>query len=92
MLGVGFGGPLLICVLNLTLNEKLSSHSLQFVSKYHFFLDSLWVQIQKHTTYSSGPGKYFVFLDSLWPQIREHTHCNSVTAALYYTGVELENL
>ena len=36
--------------------------------------------------------KYHVSLDSLWPQIREHTHRNSVTAALYYNGVEVENL
>ena len=34
--------------------------------------------------------KYHVSLDSLRPQIQEHTHRNSVTAALYYTGVELE--
>ena len=42
------------CLLNLTLNEKLSSHSLQFVSKYHVFLDSLWPQIREHTYRSSG--------------------------------------
>ena len=36
--GAGFRGPLLICLLNLTLNEKLASHTLQFVSKYHVFL------------------------------------------------------
>ena len=64
----GFGGLLLICLLNLTLNKKSSSHSLQFVSKYH------------------------VSLDSLRPQIREHTYRNSVTAALHYTGVELEKM
>ena len=66
MAGAGFGGLLLICLLNLTLNKKSSSHSLQFVSKYH------------------------VFLDSLRAQIREYTYHNSVTAALYYAGVELE--
>ena len=44
--GASFGGPLLICLLNLTLNEKLSLHSLQFVSKYHVSLDSLRLQIQ----------------------------------------------
>ncbi len=66
MAGAGFRDPLLICLLNLTLNTKSSSHSLQFVSKYH------------------------VSLDSLWPQIREHTYRNSMMAALYYAGVELE--
>ena len=49
MAGAGFGGPLLICFLNLTLNKKLSLHSLQFVSKYHVSLDSLWPQIREHT-------------------------------------------
>ena len=43
--GAGFGGPLLICLLNFTLNEKLSWHSLQLVSKYHVSLDSLQPQI-----------------------------------------------
>ena len=61
-------GLLQICRLNLTLNEKLSLHSLQFALKYH------------------------VSLDSLRPQIQEHTYRNSVTAALYYARVELENL
>ena len=66
--GAGFRVRLLICLLNLTLNEKSSLHSLQFASKYH------------------------VSLDSLQPQIREQTHGNLVTAALYYTGVELEKI
>ena len=52
--GAGFRGPLLICLLYLTLNEKLSSHSLQFALKYHVFLSSLWVQIQDHTHHNSG--------------------------------------
>ena len=47
--GAGFGGPLLLCLLNLTLNEKSSLHSLQFASKYHVSLDSLWQQIREHT-------------------------------------------
>ena len=68
MAGAGFGGPLLICFLNFTLNGKSSAHSLQFGSKYH------------------------VSSDSLWAQIAEHTDHNYVTAALYYVGVELENL
>ena len=83
----GFSGLLQICLLNLTLNEKLSLHSLQFVLKYHAFLDSLWVQIWKHTHRNSGLANYHVFLDSLRSQIQEHRHRNSVTAALYYTGV-----
>ena len=37
------------CLLNLTLNEKSSWHSLQFGSKYHVSSDSLWAQIQDHT-------------------------------------------
>ena len=90
MAGAGFGGPLLICLLNLTLNEKSSAHSLQFVSKYHVSLDSLWLQIQEHTHHSSGPVKYHVSLDSLRPQIWEHTHCNLVKAAIYHARVELE--
>merc|ERR1711867_119823 len=52
--GAGFRGPLLICLLNLTLNEKSASHILQFVSKYHVFLNSLWAQIWDHTHCSSG--------------------------------------
>jgi len=47
--GAGFGGVLLICLLNLTLNKKLLLHSLKFTSKYHVSLDSLRVQIRYHT-------------------------------------------
>ena len=49
MAGAGFGGTLLICLLNLTLNEKSSLYSLQFASKYHVSLDSLRPQIWEHT-------------------------------------------
>ena len=56
-------GPLLICLLNFTLKEKSSCHSLQFALKYHVFLDSLWPQIREHTHRSSGLAKYHVFLD-----------------------------
>ena len=66
--GAGFGGPLLICLLNFTLNKKLSAHSLQFGLKYHVSSDLLWVQIMEHTDH------------------------NYVIVALYYVGVELENL
>ena len=92
MAGASFGGLLLICLLNLTLNEKSSAHSLQFVSKYHVSLDSLWPQIREHTHHSSGLAKYHVSLDSLRVQITEHTDRNYVTAALHYARVELENL
>ena len=51
--GAGFGGPLLICLLNLTLNEKLSLHSLQLASNYHVSLDSLRPQIWEHTYHNS---------------------------------------
>ena len=78
--GAGFRDPLLICLLNLTLNKKSISHSLQFVSKYHVFLDSLWAQIWEHTHHSSGTAKYHVFFDSLWVLIREHKHHSSGTA------------
>ena len=71
------------CLLNLTLNEKSSSYSLQFVSKYHFFLDSLRAKILEHTHHSSGPAKYHVFLDSLQLQIREHTYRSSGPVALW---------
>ncbi len=37
--GDSFGGPLLICYLNFTLNKKLASHTLQFVSKYHVIIN-----------------------------------------------------
>ena len=47
--GAGFGGPLLICLLNFTLNEKWSAHSLEFGSKYHVSSDSLGAQITEHT-------------------------------------------
>ena len=90
--GAHFRGLLLICLLNWTLNKKLSSHSLQFASKYHVFLDSLQVQIREHIHHSSNPANYHVFLDSLWLQIREHTHRSLGLAALYYTAVELEKM
>ena len=83
----GFGGPLLICLLNLTLNEKLSAHSLQFMSKYHVSLDSLQPQIREHTHNSSGLAKYHVSLDSLWLQIWEHTH-HSLGPAKYYVFLD----
>ena len=54
MAGAGFRGPLLICLLNLTLNKKSVSDSLQFASKYHVFLDSLWPQIRDHTHHNLG--------------------------------------
>ena len=50
--GAGFGGPLLICLLNFTLNKKLSAHSLQFGSKYHVSSDSLRAQIAEHTDHN----------------------------------------
>ena len=36
--GAGFRGPLLICLLNLTLTVKSASHTLQFVLKDYVFL------------------------------------------------------
>ena len=50
--GAGFGGPLLICLLKFTLNEKSLAHSLQFGTKYHVYSDSLWAQITEHTEYN----------------------------------------
>ena len=52
MAGAGFGGPLLICLLKFTLNEKLLAHSLQFGTKYHVYSDSLRAQITEHTEYN----------------------------------------
>ena len=52
MAGAGFGGPLLICLLKFTLNEKSLAHSLQFGTKYHVYSDSLWGQITEHTEYN----------------------------------------
>ena len=48
--GAGFRGLLLICFLNLTLNEKSVAHSLQFASKYH-----VRPQILDHIHHNSGP-------------------------------------
>jgi len=78
--GTGFGGPLLICLLNLTLNEKSSSHSLQFVSKYHVFLDSLRPQIREHKHRNSGPEALYytgVELEKMQHTHREHTYRES---------------
>merc|ERR1712115_35996 len=50
--GAGFGGPLLICLLKFTLNEKSLAHSLQFGTKYHVYSDSLRAQITEHTEYN----------------------------------------
>ena len=90
--GASFRGPLQMYILNLTLNEKLASHILQFASKYHVFLNSLWPQIREHTHRSSGPAKYRVFLDSLWGQIRDHTHRNLGQVAIYDTAVGFEKM
>ena len=53
MAGAGFGYPFVICLLNLTLNEKLLLHSLQLVWNYHVSLDSLQPQIREHTYHNS---------------------------------------
>ena len=47
-------GPAPNMSFNFTLNEKLSAHSLQFVSKYHVFLISLRAQIRDHTHRNFG--------------------------------------
>ena len=52
MAGAGFGGPLLICLLKFTLNEKSLAHLLQFGTKYHVYSDSLHTQITEHTEYN----------------------------------------
>ena len=44
----GFGGPLLICLLKLTIYIKSIAHSLQFRLKYHASSASLWTQITEH--------------------------------------------
>ena len=54
MAGASFGGPLLLCLLNLTFNKKSLSHILQFALKYHVFLNSLQAQIWDHINCSSG--------------------------------------
>ena len=50
--GAGFGGLLLICLLNFTLNEKSLARSLQLGTKYHVYSDSLRAQITEHTEYN----------------------------------------
>ena len=57
--GAAFRSPLLKCLLNLTLNKKSSSHTLQFASKYHVFLNSLWAQIWDHTHHILGPAAIY---------------------------------
>ena len=52
MAGAGFGGPLLICLLKLTLYKKSLAHSLQFGLKYHASSASLRAQITEHTEYN----------------------------------------
>ena len=59
MAGADFRGLLLICLLILTLNKKSVSHSLQFSSMYHVFLDSLWPQIRDHTPCNLGPAALY---------------------------------
>ena len=87
MTGACFGGPLLICLLKLTLYKKSLAYSLQFGLKYHASSAS------NYRAYSLQFGlKYHVSSDSLWAQITEHTDRNYVTVALYYVGEELENL
>ena len=73
--GAGFGGPLLICLLNFTLNEKSSWHSLQLASNYHVSLDSLWSQIQEHTYLNSVMAALYyarVELEKMLLTYREH--------------------
>ena len=84
MAGAGFRGPVLIFLLNITLNEKLSSHSLQFTLKYHVFLNSLRAQIPDHTHRSLGPvAKYYtaVGLEKISQTQREQKPENSITEA-----------
>ena len=52
MAGARSGGPLLICLLKFTLNEKLLAHLLQFGSKYHVSSDSLRAQVMEHMDYN----------------------------------------
>ena len=65
MAGAAFRGPLLICLLNLNLNEKSSLHSLQFMLKYHVSLDYLWAHIWGHTHRNLGPAALY------WSRIRK---------------------
>ena len=83
MAGAGFGGPLLICLLKFTLNEKLLAHSLQFGTKYHVSSDSLWPQITEHTEYNyMMAALYYVGedLENLMRTNRQRTE-NSITEA-----------
>ena len=50
--GAGFGGPLLICLLKLTLYKKSLAHSLQFGFKFNASSASLQTQITEHTEYN----------------------------------------
>ena len=89
MAGAGFRGPLLICLLNLTLIVITFIAVCIEVSCLLKF--TLATNSGAHTL-QFGPAKYHIILDSLWLQIREHTYRNSVMAALYYNGVEFEKM
>ena len=71
--GAGIRGPLLICLLNLTLNAKLSSYSSQFKLKYHILLNSLWVQIRDHIYRSLGLAAIYYTTVRLEKSNREQT-------------------
>ena len=71
--GPALGALFLICPLNLTLNEKPSSHKLQFASKYHVFLNSLQAQIWDHTHHNSGAAAIYYTAVGLEKSNREQT-------------------
>ena len=76
MAGAGFKGPLLICLLNITLTAKSASHTSQFALKDYVFL-------QEH-------GGRAGFVGEKQHQGRSTIHCDipvRYEAALYFTNV-----
>ena len=92
MAGAGFGGPLLICLLKLTLYKKSSAHSLQFGLKYHASSASLRTQITEHIHYNSGWSIMCLQIHAGRKFDSTRTTITWRRPALYYVGEELENL
>ena len=65
-------GPLLICLLNLTLNQKSASHSLQFMLKYYIFLNQLSMQNPDHIYRSSWCGGHILYCSRIRKNVSEN--------------------
>ena len=77
MAGAGFGGPILICLLKFTVNEKSLAHSLQFRTKYHVYSDSLPAQITEHTEYNYVTAALYCVEEELENLMRTNKHAEN---------------